>query len=61
MKIPLTFHAKFRPTAVLVDHDEENHQQDAGKSSKPDSDGYLGGDKTVRAVADHLRTLQSHR
>lgn len=40
-KITLTLHAKFGSTTVLVDHDKENHQQDAGKSGKPDGDGYL--------------------
>lgn len=37
----LTLHSKFGPATILVDHDEENHQKDAGKGSKSDRYGYL--------------------
>lgn len=44
-KCHLTLHSKFGPATILVDHDEENHQKDAGKGSKSDRYGYLVGAK----------------
>lgn len=37
----LTLHSKFGPSTVLVDHDKEDHQKDAGKSSKSNCYGHL--------------------
>jgi hypothetical protein len=37
----LTLHSKFGPATILVDHDKENHQKDAGKGSKSDCYGHL--------------------
>lgn len=41
----LTLHPELGPPAVLVDHDEEDHQQDAGEGGQPHGDGHLRGAK----------------
>lgn len=57
MEVPLTLHAKFGPTTVLVDHDKQNHQQDTGEGSKSDGNGNLQGTKPESEQSQVTRVL----